>query len=59
MLKSVLVFAFGLLFCVGCREIKHSPEEQAEIDKYVEDLYAKTKAEKEKKQQKTQQILAD
>jgi hypothetical protein len=54
MWKSVLVFAFGLLCFVGCREIKHSPEEQAAIDKYVEDLYAKTKAEKEKKQQKTQ-----
>jgi len=59
MSKTVWVVAFGLLFCVGCREIKHSPEEQAEIDKYVEDLYARTKAEKEKKQQKTQQIIAD
>lgn len=59
MSKSVLVVAFGLLFCVGCQEIKHSPEEQAAIDKYVEDLYARTKAEKEKKLEKTQKILAD
>jgi hypothetical protein len=59
MLKSVLVVAFGLLLCVGCREIKHSPEEQAAIDKYVEKLYARVKADKEKKAQTNAKNLAD
>ena len=55
MFKTVCALIVGVLVFVGCREAKRSPEEQAKIDEYIAELYAKVEAEK-KEEAQTKQI---
>lgn len=55
MFKTVCALIVGMLVFVGCREAKRSPEEQAKIDEYIAELYARVEAEK-KEEAQTKQI---